>query len=100
MVCFSVNLDRNLYEGDIVLSKEQALGVSGTGSHPDGSTTGARTARAVVPHASEKWADGVVPYLFSPQLSKSGMPQGKIMQLSLYNVVKCNKGKWNGLQTE
>ena len=65
---FSGDQVLGLYEGDILLSKEQVLGVTG-----DGSSAAARSARAVVPHASKKWAEGVVPYVLSPLLSKSNI---------------------------
>lgn len=57
-----------LYDGDIVLSEEQK---SLLHSHEDsGDKTSNRQARAVVMLSSEKWLDGVVPYVLSDELSE------------------------------
>ena len=59
---YLVGLD--LFDGDIVLSNEQSRALGSDGAE------GARQARAVVTLETKKWPDGVVPYVFSPDLSK------------------------------
>ncbi len=56
--------DVSLFEGDILLSREQKEALSIDTSTPT------RQTRAVVKLERKKWPNGIVPYVFSSQFSK------------------------------